>query len=517
MGRPPRAALLAVTILISTLLLSLAGAGSAHANPILVGKTVAPGVLGTPFGNTTGASFPSLPATEELLVDGNLVYDTKIGAEVYDAGDQPALVRVVTEEWTPGTETVVVNTTLPNGSYALVPQQEPARLDPLWTYANLSVAPGTGASLAVYLQPSYTARPLEIWIGSADWVLTLETPTTTSVAGVYTSLGILGFGFLMSGVTATSIVVAMFFARRLAERVLRTPPVRKWWIVLWVVPPLMFFVLDYVPFNQSIGVASPYIFPVAITGAVFPYLPRLWRSYETSEFEGVRPVNLEQATNSKHIVYTTMARGGLRCAPETWAEFFWVLMGHPLPSVRGRTVDLLGRKVEVIPRGMAVSCEMGPFYEAEATMAYWFDARVGMKRVRTHLEWWRYETVPVLGPDALAKIGERKKRRFSPHVVDGYLEGQFPPKRPVAEEIARVRFAEVESHDNEADRLLVAELLGTVRHMEREYAARTLATYDESNQRRSQPRTREEIRRLIEHSRKVPGGKKTESEGETED
>lgn len=484
--------------LAASLLLLLLPGGSAATAPVATGKFVGPGVSAVAYGQG------SYPGFQAQFRDGDLVYDSQISVEVVNANPFPIGVSLATEEWTPGTQTVYVNVSQPNGTYRYEPVTLPARLDPAWSNLTLSVLGYSFATASVPLAYASTQRPLELRVGNATWELALLSPVTSSLQGVYTAGGLELVALTEAGATAFVMLAFLVVARRFAKVVRRTPRVTPLWPALWISLPIGFTIFEYVPTNQVLGAISPWLYPAVVGAAVFPYLPRLWRDFDTSEFEGIRPLNLEQATNSKQLVYTTTVKGGLRCAPETWREVLWVLLGHPLPPVKGRTVDLLGKKVEVAPRGMPVSCELGSYYTAEATWTYWYDARVGMTRSRIHLEWWSYETVPVLGPDDMSGIGERKKRRFSPHVVEGYLEGKFPPKRPVAQELAGIRDAETEAFDNEADRLLVAELMGTIRHVEREYAARSLEVYDEAEQSRRQPRTKAEIQRLIERQRKVP-------------
>lgn len=486
----------------SLLLVSLLGAlllvpSLAHAEaPVSTGKVVAPGAFGVPYGQG------SYPAIQSAFRDGDLVYDSQISIEVVNANSAPVAIPVSTEEWTPGTRTIYVNITGPNNTTSLRAEVIPARLDPSWSNLTLTVLADSSSEISVPLAFASSQRPLEVRVGSATWELQLLSPVTSSLQGIYTAGGLELVALTEAAVTAGVILAFLGLARRLAASVLRTPRVHPLWPGLWVAVPVALTVFEYVPTNQFLGSLSVWVYPVVIGVAGFPYLPRLWRHYEVSEFEGVSAVNLEQATNSKNIVCTTTARGGLRCVPETWRELFWTLVGHPLPAVRGATVTLFGKKIDVPPRGMVVSNDMGPFYKAEATTTYWYDAKAPLTRVRTHLEWW------TAGPEG--------KRRFHPHVVDGYLEGRFPPKPPVARELAGIRDAETEAHDNEVDRLMVAELTGALRHEQREYAARSLATYDESAQRLSQPRSRDEIRRLIERQRKTPHGSKSEGSTETE-
>ncbi|HEV2519268.1 MAG TPA: hypothetical protein VGX00_01425 [Thermoplasmata archaeon] len=485
-----------VLIAIVGILLLLPGPASAEA-PVSTGKVVAPGAFGVPYGQG------NYPAIQSTFRDADLVYDSQISIEVVNANPGPVAIAIETEEWTAGTRTIYVNVTGPNNSSSIRPEVIPARIDPSWSNVTLTVLADSSSEISLPLAFASTQRPLEVLVGSATWELQLLSPVTSSLQGVYTTGGLELVALTEAAVTTGVIVAFLVAARRLASSVLRTPRVHPLWPALWVTVPVALTVFEYVPTNQFFGALSVWIYPVVIGVAAFPYLPRLWRHYEVSEFEGVSAVNLEQATNSKNIVCTTTARGGLRCVPETWRELFWILWGRPLPPVRGTSATLFGKKVDVPPRGMVVSSPMGAFYKAEPTTTYWYDARAPLTRTRTHLEWF--------------STSSEGKRRLSPHVVDGYLQGQFPPKPPVARELAGIRDAETEAHDNEVDRLMIAELTGALRHEQREYAIRSLATYDEAAQRLSQPRSRDEIRRLIERQRNTPHGTKPQAPAETED
>ncbi len=487
-----------------TVLLVLAVSGTATAKPpVAVGKVVAPGVFGVPFSSTSNLTFPSTPASVEPLADGALVYDTSLSVEIVNAGSVPAVLSVSVEEWTPGTVTVVQNESGPNGTYRLVPVQVPARLDPAWANGTVSAGPGSTGVATVSLPFSGSTRPLELQVGSATWMLVALTPSTSSVAGIYTAEGLIGFGLIESGVTAAAMLVALGAARRLARAARRTPRVPVVWPILWIGLPLAAFLLDYVPTNQLLGGTSPLLIPVPIAIAAFPYLPRLWREFEWARIQGVDALNREEGTSSEIVLPLVKTAGGLRCAPETWREVLYTLFGVALPEVRGETTDMLGHSVQVQPRGMAASNPLGGYYRSEIDRAYWYDAKAKILRVRHRLVWTREVTIrkPVKaeGGETWAVV---KKRRLSPHIEPGYLRAKFPPLRPVAEELAGVRAAETEAHDNEADRLLVAEMMGAIHHRAREAANRSLAVADEAYEARNNPRSREEMKRLVEGNAK---------------
>ncbi len=488
-------ALLAVALVLST-----SGVASAAA-PVAVGKVVAPGVFGVPFASTSSLTFPSTPASVEPLKDGGIVYDTSVSVMIENAGSVPVALTVSTEEWTPGTVTVVQNESGPNGTYRLVPMQVPARLDPSWSNGTVSAEPGSSGIVTIGLQFSASPRPLELQVGSAAWSLTVLTPATSSVAGLYTSEGLIGFGLIESGVTVVAMLAALAAARRLARAAKRTPRVPVLWPILWIGIPVAAFLLDYVPTNQLLGGTSPLLLPVPIAIAVFPYLPRLWREFEWARIQGGDPLNRDEGASSEIVLPLVKTEGGLRCAPETWREVLYTLAGTPLPEVRGESVNLLGHSVQVQPRGMVAANPLSSYYRSEADRAYWYDARAKIQRIRHRFVWTRESTIrkPVK-----SETGETwapvQKRRFSPHVEPGFMRAKFPPLRPVAEELAGVRAAETEAHDNEADRLLVAEMMGTLHHRAREASDRSLAVAEEAYQTSTAPRSREELKRLVEKS-----------------
>ncbi|MGI0150699.1 MAG: hypothetical protein ACREC5_02030, partial [Thermoplasmata archaeon] len=466
------------------------------------------GVFGVPYADSTNATFPySYPVFGGgPLEDHQLVYDTEVGFEIVNPNPTYATFLVVSEVWTPGTATVIENVTGPNGTTTFEPVQEPARLDPTWSNATVTAAPYSSGEVELPLRTTGTTLDLEVSAGTASWELSYLTPATSSVAGVYTGAGIWAFGALISGITLIAILGGLAAARRLAERIGRSPPVPRWWPVIWVAVPFLWFSLGYVSFNQVLGTASPAILPIPVVIAAFPYLPRLFtRYFDMTEVEGIEPLTLDDAANPKVILPLVRHQGGLKCAPQTWREAF---LSHyvGLPEVRGYEVKLLGGTAKVQPRLLPVSNPLTSYYTAEATASCWFDARKGIKRPRHRIEWRREERLPVFGPDGVTQTGGRTKRRFSPHVVAGCLEASFPPKRPIADELAGVRSAEVREHDHEIERIMNADLRGTMDHLAHSYARDEIAAHEEARQRQDRPRTREELARVVERNRKSRGG-----------
>jgi len=496
----PRALLL-VGVLVAALMLP----GSAAAGPVTYGKVVAPGVTGVPYASTTTATLPSWPSSPGYLGDGDLVYDTTLQIWIVNANSFPVSLSVVTEIYNWGTQTVLINETSPSGGYVFVPVQEPVRVNVIWTNATVSALPDEEGGTTIALPFSASEMSLAVTVGTAGWALHVLTPATSSAAGIATTGGEWIFGTTESGITAAVLLGALLASRRFAKRVLRTPRVPLWWPVVWIGSPIVAFVIAYVPTNQLLGPVSPFVVPVPIGFAAFPYLPRLWRNYKWSRFQGVEGKNLELASSAEVVLPLTTTSAGIACAPETWREVLYVaLFGAPLPPVIGRSVDLLGTKVTVQPRGMDVSNPLRGYYRSEADAAYWFDTHEPLERRRHEVRWTRTVTVEkeTVLPDGSKKRDAVKKRRFSPHIELGYFSGTFPPLKPVAEVLANVRSAEVEAHDNEVDRLENAELRGRMRHWGREMARRSVRVVEESYDDENADPTAEEVRRTVDSQRR---------------
>ncbi|MGC2359235.1 MAG: hypothetical protein WA691_02885 [Thermoplasmata archaeon] len=490
-------------LVLGLVMVPLATPLAAAGPPVSYGKTIAPGVFGVPYADSTQPDFPnSYPAFGSgPLNDHQFVYDTQIGFEIVNPNPAPASFVVVTEEYTAGTTTVLRNVTQPNGSVGLEPMSVPARLDPTWSNATVAGGPFSSGYVEIPLAYASSERSLLVTVGDASWTFSYLTPATSSVAGLYTSAGIWAFAALIALVTFVALLAGLVAAGKLAARIGRSPPVPRWWPILWVAVPILWFMTGYVSFNQVLGAASPAFLPAPLVIAAFPYLPRLFtRYFDIVEIEGIEPLTLDTAANPKVVLPLVRHQGGLKCAAQAWREALW---SHwvGLPEVRGYELRLLGGKVRVQPRLIAVSCPLDGYYQSDVTASCWYDARAGIKRLCHHIEWTRTESVPVLAPDGANPTGTRSKRRFSPHIAAGYLEASFPPKRPVANELAGVRSAEVEAHDNEIDRIENAELRGTLRHLSRTYAKDAVAAHEEAAQRQDRPRTREEIARLVQRNR----------------
>jgi hypothetical protein len=484
-------------VLVVFAVLPIAGTASAT-QPISYGKLAYPGAFAVPYASATAYTFPSVltaPSFAGPLADGATVYDTQISVELANAGSSPLTLPVNVSEWTMGARTVSVSPPV-NGTYDNYTETVPVRDYFWWSGGNASVTalPGGTGSVSVPLPSSSTPVHLEVRVGQATWEMMALTPATDVATGIYTVGGAWGFGAAMAGITLAVTYGSIALGRRVGRRVHRVPKVPIWWPVCWIAVPVFIVVMDYVPTNQVLGILSPLVIPLPLAAAAFPYGIRLWHDFHWAEFEGVEQRNLENGNNAKAVLPIVTTKRGLRCAPETWREAFWVFWGRDLPTVKGESVDLMGKPIEIQPRGMPVSCPLSSFYEAEAAEAFWFDASKRLTRTRTHLEWWTTETVdrPVKGADGTPGTEKVTKRSFS---------GTFPPKKPVIEVLSGVRSAEVEAHDSEADRLMNAELQGQMMHMAREYADSEVAAFQRSIQLGRSRRTAEEGRKYVERGK----------------
>lgn len=482
----------------------LSGAAGASA-PVRYGKVVGPGVFGVPYASSASPTFPSTPPLDSgALKDGDMVYDTSLYVEIVNAGSAPVSLPVQVEEWTWGNTTVYENRTV-NGNSTLVAVTQPVRLDPYWANATVTALPGTSGEASVSLPFVSAVTPLEVRVGSAVWELRTLTPAGSSLAGLYTSGGLMGFGLTEAAMTTVTMLVALGIARWLAGIVHRVPKVPILWPIAWIGAPVALGILDYVPVNQTFGGASPLLIPVPIAIALFPYLPRLWGDFQWGRFNGVKAVSSKDATSDEATIPVVKTKSGLRRAPETWREVFWVLFGVPLPEVKGETVDVLGSRVLVQPQGTPVSCPLSSYYKSDADVAFWFDTRAPLRNTRHRLVWTREVATerPEKGPDGEIRYVRSTKRKISPHVELGSLTGRYPPYEPVASAISRVRSVESLAHEWESGQIALAEQRGEMWSRIRETATRRVLDMESRYRRREEPRSDRELQFIV--ARGLPG------------
>ena len=484
----------------------LSGTAGASA-PVRYGKVVGPGVFGVPYASSASPTFPSTPPLDSgALKDGDMVYDSAVYVEIVNAGAAPISLPVQIEEWTWGNTTVYENRTV-NGNSTLVAVTVPVRDNPYWANATVTALPGTSGEASVSLPFVSAVTPLEVRVGSAVWELRALTPAGSSLAGLYTSGGLMGFGLTEAAMTTVTILVAIGIARWLAGIVHRVPKVPIIWPIAWIGVPVALGVLDYVPVNQTFGGASPLLIPIPIAVALLPYLPRLWGDFQWGRFNGIKAVSSKDATSDEATIPIVKTKSGLRRAPETWREVLWILGGVPLPEVKGETVDVLGNRVQVQPQGLAVSCPLPAWYKSDADAVFWFDTRAPLRNTRHKFVWTRTEETekPEKGPDGEIVYRKISKRRFSPHVERGALVGRYPPYEPVASAISRVRSVEGLAHEYEAGQIALAEQRGEMWSRIRESGTRKMLAMEDRYRRREEARSDDELRFIV--ARGLPGRK----------
>ncbi|MCI4317669.1 MAG: hypothetical protein L3J96_03955 [Thermoplasmata archaeon] len=454
-----------------TLLVALASVGSAQASLTVGGKPVLPGAWGLPYGQGSSPGGPS------VFNDGDLVYDTTIQVYVLNSEPQMQSLTISLEQFDPGTVTRYVNETQGNTT-VLTPAQVGIRENAQWSNVTANLAPGGLTVIQVPIPGTSATRHVELRVGNAVWELLHLTPTGSSLAGLYSTWGLDGVLLMEAAVTAAVFLGFAAAARALARRIHRPPKVPLWWPAGWVVVPVGFFFAEYVPTNQLLGSLSPFLYPVFFGIAAFPYLPRLWKEFDWAEFNGFRARSSTDGEIPKAILPVVRTKDGLRCAPETWREAFYTLLGVPLPAVRMDTVQSAGLKLKLEPAGFPATCPLAPWYASDVDVVFWYDARKGLSRTRHRLRLFKEERADGSMPAApLGSSGEEKRRphrRWDPHVEAGSLTGSFPPIREIAEYITGIRAVEQEALDHEVDRLLVAELRAQMLHRQREASTEIL-------------------------------------------
>ena len=469
--------------------------------PVATGKVVANGVFGVPFADTSTLTFPSLPPFgASPLDDGNLVYDTQVSIEIVDAGNASVDLPVITETWTPGT-TTIYETRGSGNNTTVVPVQVPARLDPSWANATVSALAESTGIVTLQLVDVGSVQPLEVKVGNAVWELQYLTAATSVISAVYTGGGFWGFVLGFSAETFIAVGVAIVAAKQFAARVHSVPPVPWLWPAFWGATPILAFLLLYVPVNQALGGISPFVAPMPVAIAAFPWFARTFSKRTASRLQGLELRGLGDARKSEAIVYTVETEQGLRCAPRTWPEAFYAFFGVPLPEVEGEELDVLGHRVMVKPRGLAIAKMLPQWeYRPEADHELWVDISQPLTVANHRWRWTREITVQkeVTQPDGSTRIEKRLKRRFSPHVERGYIRGRFPPAGPVLSVMSSVRQAEDLAHENEALHVAVAEMRGTIWSKIRAARVQSLAKMEDALRRRGEPRTEDELRRQVE-------------------
>jgi hypothetical protein len=412
----------------------------------------------------------SEPLGDVGLTDGDLVYDTQLDVQILYAG-LPTTVPVVVEQFTPGTETVYENVTQPNGTTLLEPTVVPVRLDPSWSNVTISLGAVSNVNQEVPLPAASTEKSLAVTVGSAHWALYHLTPASAFLVG---SLNV-GQQLLADWwQTILSIVVfgcAFLPARTLARRLGRTPKVPVWWPIAWVVPPVLAYVLDYVPTNQLFGSLSPVVLPFVVTAAAFPYIPRLFSTAEDTLFYSceLRGPNEVAVPEAAFFVNWRVSRPYL--APLTWRAAFWAWAGHALPELPLERIKWKGQELTRAPVSFVAVDECPEFGgKARAGFDRFVFFRTGTRlRPRFPRLTWRHKvTEETTDPE-----GRTRKVTVTPggfHVEPSSFEGDLlgNEHRDAAHFVSGLRDRVERASEQERDRLKVYALLGLIWRRERE-------------------------------------------------
>ena len=498
--------LVALLIAASTVLPLIAGVGAAAA-PVSVGKVVAPGAFGIPYGQ--GPNPPLLPflaPPTDNFADGSLVYDVQVSVEVVNANPYALTVPVVVEEYTPGTAPGVVNVTEPNGTIVPTPEQVPARLDPTWSNASLDVLADSSVTVSLPLAQTSTTRSLSVTVGFAVWSLSVLTPASSSLAGTYSAGGVnaVAADGELAGFVAAIVVV--FGAVALTRRVFRTPRAPIWWVPVWALAFGIPFYAFYVPTNQVLGVVTPYLFPFVLGAVSFPFVCRLFRRSSLSLALGIHALNAREEAAAGGVLELIDERLPLRVAPRSWREVLYVAFGAPLRRAIGFSRTVLGELVEVAPNGLPMKLAPGleAYHAPEEKRVYWYDARYQIEDIPTRLKLRR--VVPLDVPPAPVPEGSappKVRKAWDPHIEVGSLKAVWIPTQPVMEHLAGLRSTESDATEGEIARLRLLSSLGSVSHRESEAEYRGARAFLESLAELFGPRSEEEIRAMVEKSRGV--------------
>ncbi len=405
------------------------------------------------------------PWGNQFLSSQDLVYDTSVTVLIDYAGLTEVSIEIAAEQYTPGTEQVIENTTHGNVTVTV-----PVMLDIQNASISMTLYPRSYQYAVLALPAASSQQDLNLSVGGAVWHLTHLTPTGSSLAGTYSTGGInallLEFGVLM----AVTMIVAMVTSARFARSVYRVPRPPPWWGALWIGVPAIAYLGAYVPTNQFLGWLTPFAYPAFIAIGVWPYLGGIWKHYRWAEFQGVVLHNSEDATMPKATFPLVRKDDGLYVAPETWLEAVATSRGVALPEVDGPVVGTGDARLRVVPHALPVTCPVeGRDHKVEADDSYWYLAEAGIKRTYHRLRLLKTESVT---SEHETEAGTKMtvtttKRRLRPWIERGSLSVKPSFIRDVAEYSVGARTIGQEALENEEDQLKVRYYRGTILHERR--------------------------------------------------
>jgi hypothetical protein len=500
----------AVLLLSLVALATLAIPGTASAQPGLApGKPVAAGAWGYLYGQGSTAF------SQQYFSDGDLVYDTSL--QVYLLNGQPYSIpiEITSEQFVWGSETVYENITRGN-STVLEPVTVPVRMDVQWANVSVTMLASTLTSAILPLPATSSQKDLVVTIGEASWQLTHLTPATSSLSDLLTT-GSAYFALAIESLLSVLVVVVLLFvAKALVNRIRGVPRWPLWWPLLVLGAPTFAFIGWYVRVNQLLGVISPLLYPLAIGLAFFPYLPRLWDQSVRSVAIGFEPTGVESGRFPYFAMPIVDEPGGPRLAPETVREAWWALWGKPLASIELEMVRIDGQQLAVHPFGMAALRALRSRLGLRIDRIYWYDATRPPRRLFTHLEWWVDESRVVERPVRDSETGATSavtesvtKRRFRPHVVVGSLAAKFAAReaREIVRFVAGMRGLESNEEDHARTRIRLELLRGYVGRISREEARNRLEAFLRGFQGTFGAKSRERLEREAVAASRGRGGR----------
>lgn len=488
-----------------------AGIAGAVSPPAVEGKVVAPGAFGIPYGQGPNPPVvPFAPPATATFSDGDLVYDVQVSIEVVNANPYAVSLPVSAEEYTSGTATHLVPIQEPNGTIVLEQETYPVREDPSWSNATLDVLPDSSASVSLPLAQDSSSRPLSVTVGSATWSLSVLTPATSSLSGLYSVGGVNAVVSAGEGAGFLAAVVVFGAAWGLTRKVYRTPRVTPWYPFAWIFAFGVPYYGAYVPLNQTLGFAAPYLLPFVVGAVAFPYACRVFRRSTLSAALGLHALNARESAVVGGVLELIDDRLPFRVAPRSWREVAYVVFGAPLRRVIGFERRVLGETVEVSPTGLPVRLAPGlsDYHRLEEKRVYWYDARYEVEDVPTRLRLRREETVEVPAEaDPSEKPRTVTKRRWGPHLEIGHVKSVWIPTLPVMEHLAKLRAVEGDATEGEVARLRLLSALGAVGKREAEAEYKGGREVLDALAQLTEPRTEEEIRSSLERMRSKHEGR----------
>ena len=490
--------LLAILVASVSALPAVAASGVGHASPtsaagpfVIGGKPAGFGLWAIPYAQS------SSPTGPQPLSDGDLVYSSTVSVYFLLTIPETLSINVSAVQYVPVTVTVLENETV-NGNVTRVPVQVTEETQRQTVSALVSVSEGlTGATLTLPGASNY--EDLHLTAGAASWDMQHLTPTADTLTSILTQGGIEEALAVEALLATLAIMVALYGARLLVRRIRRAPRTGPLWPAAWVAIPSLAWILFFVPTSQALGSLSPFVYPVVLAAAAFPYLCRLWSEHKDVALEGYQAQAMHRGKVMAAALPAVLDSGAWRPAPETWREAFWWLLGHPTDPLPSYSVgrDGVSARVDIVPE--TVACPLPQRWTLGVDALIWYRAGKPVSRLPTHLEWWTTSTVG--------------KRNFRPHVVPGRLEAELiPPREPVEYSVGIMSVEEM-ARAHAEDHLLQAAYRAQVPRARREYAEKIADVILETTYGSGAPRGEDELRNLVARASQEERDREEEADG----